>query len=309
MTLSGVLPFLISGSSKKSALRGRLVRIDDAVSDILARHDYPMAVSELLAESLVLSSCLASTMDYDGVFSLQAKGDGDVKLLLADVTSAGALRGYAQASADFTNADLGAPARLQQLMGAGYLSFTVDQGEQGRYQGIVALEDVDLNAAALRYFYQSEQLDTALILAASPPKNPNKKGGQSGKWHAAALMLQRIPDEGGNDEAIITTEPPKNHDNIWDDIWHTALTLMATCSRDELLDPDLAPADLLYRLFNEFDITALPIKPIHDQCRCSPERIHLMLEGLPEEEKQSLAVDNVITVSCEFCKNARSVSI
>ena len=303
--LSGVLPFLISGGSKKAALRGRLVRIDDAVSEILARHDYPMAVSELLAESLVLSSCLASTMDYDGVFSLQAKGDGDVRLLLADVTSAGALRGYAQASADFASADLGAPAPLLQLMGAGYLSFTVDQGEQGRYQGIVALEDVDLTAAALRYFYQSEQLDTALILAASPPKNPNKKGGQSGKWHAAALMLQRIPDEGGNDEAIISTQTPQSHD----DIWHTALTLMATCSRNELLDPDLAPADLLYRLFNEFDITASPVKPIHDQCRCSPERIHLMLEGLPEEEKQSLAVDNVITVSCEFCKNQRSVTI
>ncbi len=306
MTLAGVLPFLISGGSKKSALRGRLVRIDDAVSKILARHDYPAAVSELLAESLVLSSCLASTMDYDGVFSLQAKGDGDVRLLLADVTSAGALRGYAQAAADFTNADLGMPAPLLQLMGSGYLSFTVDQGEQGRYQGIVALEDVDLNAAALRYFYQSEQLDTALILAAKP----DKKGG----WHTAALMLQRIPDMGGNDgggndEAIITTEAPKNHDDVWDDIWHTALTLMATCSREELLDPNLAPADLLYRLFNEFDITVSPVKPIYDQCRCSPERIHLMLEGLPQEEKQSLAVDNVITVSCEFCKNARSVSI
>ena len=88
---SGILPFLIDKGPRR-ALMGRFARVDDVASSILSRHGYPVAVAELSAEAIALAACLASTMDYDGVFTLQASGDGPVKTLFADVTSAGAVR-------------------------------------------------------------------------------------------------------------------------------------------------------------------------------------------------------------------------
>ena len=286
---SGVLPFLIDKGPRR-ALMGRFARVDDVASSILSRHGYPVAVAELSAEAIALAACLASTMDYDGVFTLQASGDGPVKTLFADVTSAGAVRGYTSFDKNIGISERGAPAAIISLMGTGYLAFTVDQGEQGRYQGIVPIEAADLKSVSMRYFSDSEQIDTALLIAARP--------GADDGWHASALLLQRIPETGGIPETGDST--PDDEDM---DLWHTACTLMATCSRDEMLDPGLAPRDLLFRLFHELDVRVQPFRPLRDECRCSPERVERMLATLSDEEKSSLSDDGErIMISCEFCK-------
>ena len=86
-----------------------------------------------ILDDAALGAALASTMDYEGVFTLQASGDGRVRTLFSDVTSSGAIRGYASMDEDAGGLDqLGYPAPILDLMGAGYLAFTVDQGDQGR---------------------------------------------------------------------------------------------------------------------------------------------------------------------------------
>ena len=63
-------------------------------NSILERHEYPQLVATLQAEALALAACLSSTLKFDGVFTLQAKGDGLVRTLFADITEAGHLRGF-----------------------------------------------------------------------------------------------------------------------------------------------------------------------------------------------------------------------
>lgn len=281
---SGVLPFMI-GAGSRQVLMGRLVRVHDVASSILGRHGYPLSVSELSAETIALAACLASTMDYDGVFTLQASGDGPVKTLFADVTSKGAVRAYTSHDENMTRTDLGAPAAIISLMGSGYLAFTVDEGEQGRYQGIVPIEAPDLRSVSMRYFRDSEQIETALIIAARPQEDQG--------WQSAALLLQKIPETGG----------AGSNEDTDTDLWHTACALMGTCSRDEILDPGLPAEDLLYRLFNELDVRVQPFRYLRDECRCSPERVEGMLKTLSDEEKHSLSEDGErIMISCEFCK-------
>ncbi|MEC8851408.1 MAG: Hsp33 family molecular chaperone HslO, partial [Pseudomonadota bacterium] len=91
-----VLPFQI----EPFGLRGRGVRLGPAVDTVLSRHGYPEPVARLLAEILTLAACLAGALKYDGIFTLQAKGDSAVRTVVADVTSAGDLRGYAAFDAD-----------------------------------------------------------------------------------------------------------------------------------------------------------------------------------------------------------------
>ena len=88
----GVLPFQLD----TLGVRGRLVRLGPSLDAIIERHGYPLAVGRPLAEAMVLCATLATSLKYDGIFTLQISGDGPIRLLVTDLTSEGALRGYAQ---------------------------------------------------------------------------------------------------------------------------------------------------------------------------------------------------------------------
>src|SRR5579883_2241763 len=127
-------------------LRGRLVRLGPLLDEILTRHAYPEPVAVMLGEAIGLAAALAGALKYDGVFTLQTKGDGPIRLLVADVTTAGAVRGYAQFDeAKLAGLESAGALSVPRMLGAGYLALTVDQGEYTeRYQGIVALEGASL---------------------------------------------------------------------------------------------------------------------------------------------------------------------
>ena len=96
-----ILPFYLVGDAGSApVVRGRLASVGRAATSILDRHGYPLAVASLQAEALAIAACLSTFMKFDGVFTLQAKGDGLVKTLLADMTSDGAMRGYAAFDGD-----------------------------------------------------------------------------------------------------------------------------------------------------------------------------------------------------------------
>ena len=154
MTLNNhVIPFQIG----KNTVRGNIVRLQTVVSEILKRHEYPNNVESLLADTLTITACLGSRMKHDGIFTIQAKGTGDVHTLFSDITSEGFIRGYVGLNSDFENIE----SNLNSLMGSGHVSFTLDQGKYTkRYQGIVSLEESNMSKTAELYFNNSEQLET-----------------------------------------------------------------------------------------------------------------------------------------------------
>ncbi len=285
-----LLPFsLAPGDVAAPAFLGRIVRLGPLLDDILTRHAYPAPVAELLGEGLAVLTTLAGGLKYDGILTFQVQGDGPVSLLVADMTNAGTVRGYAKY--DETKlpaaADGAEPARA--LLGEGHLAVTVDQGPHTeRYQGMVALQGDTLADCAQHYFRQSAQLDTALMLAAS-------RVGDA--WRAGGLILQRMPD----------AKPPALRSDDGDDPWRRAMMLMATGTRDELLGPDLPAERYLYRLFHEENVRVQPPRPLTRGCRCSSERIVTVLNALPRDELAELEVDGHLMVTCEFCSETYAV--
>src|SRR5579875_3836754 len=135
-------------------VRGRLVRLGPLADALLTRHDNHPSVTALAGEALALAAGLAGALKFRGSFSFQAKGDGPVPMLLADCTEAGALRGYARAEPDKLAGLLatGEPPTAPDLLGTGYLAFTVDQGpDMDRHQGIVGIEGATLADMAMHY--------------------------------------------------------------------------------------------------------------------------------------------------------------
>ena len=81
MTLNNhVIPFQLGNNS----VRGNIVRLQTVVSEIVKRHEYPANIESLFADTLTITACLGSRMKHEGVFTIQAKGTGDVKTLFSD---------------------------------------------------------------------------------------------------------------------------------------------------------------------------------------------------------------------------------
>jgi molecular chaperone Hsp33 len=268
-------------------VRGRLVRLGPLAHALLTRHDNPAIVRRISGQALALAAGLAAALKFEGSFSLQVKGDGPVPMLLADCTDAGALRGYARFDTERLAALLAAdPApSAGTLFGKGYLAFTVDQGaERDRHQGIVAIEGTSLAELALHYFRTSEQMGCFVHLACAETAEG---------WRAGALILEKVPGEGGIDPAL---------DGLaLDESWNTATVLAATLTDGELLDDSLPAERLLYRLFHGEGIVVDRPRPLSYGCRCSRQRLSGILEGFGPDDLDHMSVDGDIVMTCEFC--------
>lgn len=277
---------------EKSNIRGRMVRLGSVLGDVMGKHDYPPPVTSLLSEAISLCLLLSAMLKYEGIFSLQIKGDGPVRLLVADVTTRGEVRAYA----GFDEAAVKKAAKRKQdidnhyyhLLGnKGYIAFTVDQGNaENRYQGIVELKGSSIVDSVLHYFTQSEQIKTSFKLAVHP---------QDGHWRAGGIMIQQMPDEGGT--ASVDAE-------VSLDDWTRAAMLLDTCTPGELLSPILSTADLLYRLFNEDGVRVYSPTHVRFQCRCNSDKVVNILRTIPRGEVEEICrKDGHVSLKCEFCSH------
>jgi molecular chaperone Hsp33 len=258
-------------------VRGHLVRLDASWRAAIEHHAYPRAVSDALGEAMAASVLMAGALKFDGRLSLQFEGSsGPLRLLLAQCTHRHAVRGVARHEAPAAG-----PAPAAGLFGDGQLAVTIDQAEGGeRYQGVVPLDGAGLAASLERYFDQSEQLPSRLVLAATTGR-------------ACGLLLQRVA----------VTAGPAGGETDADDAWRRIGLLAQTLSAEELLE--LPCRELLQRLFPEDDIRLFEGTPVFFQCSCSRERVAGILQALGGEEVRSiLAERGDVEVRCEFCNRA-----
>jgi len=256
---------------ERAGVRGVLVRLGPAWREVAARAHYPVPLRGLLGQALAASALLTGNIKLDGALSIELKSQDALRLLFAECTDQGRLRGLARWS------DPLPPALALDALNEAVLAITIGSVERGqRYQGLVALQHADLAGVLENYFVQSEQLPARIVLAADGE-------------HAVGLMLQKLPDEGGRDAA---------HD---DDAWNRVAHLTATLGSAEMLAT--APEELLYRLFHEESVRLFEPRPLAFGCTCSRERVSAMLRSLGRDEVEAAlsARDGEIEVICEFC--------
>jgi molecular chaperone Hsp33 len=260
--------FLLPGAG----VRGVLVHLDDTWRQIHARADHADPVTRLLGEAAAAAAVFTGHAKVDGRLSVQLRGRGALRTVFAECTSAGTLRGIAR-GAD----DLPPPQGLGDLGDDPVLAITIENPtrhgrEPQRYQGLVPLEGTDLGTAFERYFAQSEQLPTRILLAADGAR-------------AAGLMLQKLPGDAGDADG-----------------WTRAGALFDTLSPVELLS--WTGPDLVHRLFHEEAPEVLASRPLRFGCSCSRDRVAAMLQSLGEDEALAAVAEGVARVRCEFCGEA-----
>ena len=252
-------------------IRGEIVSLNNSYVDALAAHDYPKVVKHLLGELIASAILLSSTLKFEGLLTLQARGEGPLSLLMVECTDRKTFRAVAQFKDGIS------PASLQELLGKGNLLITVDPVKGNRYQGIVPLEKTTLSASLEDYFAQSVQLQTRLWLACD---------GDS----CAGLLLQALP---ANEEisAIVRAES-----------WNRVTTLAETVQDGELLE--LEHETLLLRLFHEEVVRIFASEPVRFACTCSQERSAKIISTLDRGEIASIIEEEgQLAMDCHFCNH------
>ena len=262
--------FLLDGAG----VRGVHVSLDATWQQIRDRassaHEAtPLAAMELLGEASAAAALFTGHAKLNGRLSIQLRGDGPLRTLFAECTSAGTLRGIAQIE---EGAEVSRD--LRALGPDALLAITIENAapegqEPMRYQGMVALASDSLAGAFEDYFEQSEQLPTRLLLVSDADR-------------AVGLMLQKLPGDDGDADG-----------------WNRSNALFDTLNTAELRDWPVEA--LLRRLFHEEEVGILARRPLAFGCSCSRERVSAMLESLGEEEAMAAAAEGVAEIRCEFC--------
>jgi molecular chaperone Hsp33 len=278
--------FILPFDLPKVGMRGRLVRLDAASARALSAHDLPETAARVAAETCVLAVLLGSAVKVANRLTVQTKSDGPLDLVTADYYSAD--DGRTAGVRAFARLDASRFASLENssfaaLVGSGVVAITIEPREGGKnYQGIVPLDGSSIAASAEAYFAQSEQLPTAIRLAAAPLFESGKR---DARWRAGGLMLQATP------EARIDA-----------DDWERLSAFMATLEDIELVDISLGAETVLWRLFHEDEVRVHPAEPVGFRCDCSTERIASVLGAYTRSDREGLAdPDGIIRARCEFC--------
>lgn len=253
---------------EKSPVRGEIVHLNHSLETILGQHQYPPIIQKYLSQALVAASLLVATIKFHGRLTVQFRGKGKLKMLLAQCNQNFHLRGLAEWDPELT-AD-----ELTQAFQQGVLAIMMDPDVEGgrRYQGIVEWKGDSLIASIENYFKQSEQLPTRIWMAVDQSQ-------------AAGLLLQVMP---------------KEKPEIYDHDWQHLTILAETITEAELLSLD--NEIILKRLFSSEDIRIFDPESVMFRCHCSLERSENAISLLTKEEVEDELKNNKnITVTCEFC--------
>ena len=264
-----IKPFML----ENGLFRGSFISADDAISKMMENHTYPSVVQSYLAQTALLAIALSAGIKYDGVFSLQIKGNGPISTLFCDVTTDYKIRGYAVYDSERLTGDL---SDMAEAVGTGQMLFSVAQIGQEPYQGVVALTGNSLTDTVKSYFKLSEQINTDIVL-------------RQHKNESRLIIVQQMPDKQG-----ITAEEKA-------DLWETVSVLLNSVKDVELFSDKLTPDEILFRLFHANELTVFPDNIPSFECRCYRDKMFNFLKKLPPEERETLYQDDIITAGCQFC--------
>ncbi len=249
-------------------IRGAHVRMSGAIDQIMAQHNYPAPIRQLLAEALVATVLLRHAIKEDGELTLQIQPQGPLQMLVAKCNHNLNVRGLAQFQADI------AADQLTTLLQQGQCVVTfIPDNRVDPTQSILEIKGQTITQVIEHYFFQSEQLSTRFNLAV----NNNQ---------AAGMLLQQLPQT----QPAVCIRWPKLSEQLTqlnaDDLMTDTASLMQTqFLRDSIKEVEMfAP------------------QAVNFACPCSIEKMRNAILTLGQSEAEAILKDQqCIEVKCEYC--------
>lgn len=244
------------------AIRGEFCSLDDSIKTFFAKRELPAAIEKLVAESILCSVLLSSTLKFEGKLSIQAQSTDMSNIIFAECSHEFNFRALTRNASDSVD-----------WLKSGQCVVTISPEKGQRYQGIIPLDSLSMPENIIGYLQQSEQLDSYLHCFFNADDTL-----------AAALLLQKLPGADTEDE----------------DGWNRVTQLASTLTQEEALTWDTEI--LITRLFSEEDVTLYESDTVSFRCQCSRSKLLDAFRQFSAEDIRDLYdEDKKIHSECEFC--------
>jgi molecular chaperone Hsp33 len=275
--------YLVRGTALDGKIRAFALDATGVVRELQRRHDTHPAVSAALGRTAMgaLLLAAASLKEPDHLLTVDVRGDGPVRRILASADGRGRVRGLV-GNPHVHAESRGGKLNVRGVVGtSGFLSVTKDLGMREPYRGMVELVSGEIGEDLVYYLAQSEQTPSGAGIGVfvRPDLGIEAAGGY------LVQLLPGVPDD--EVEALERRSATLPHP--------TALIRAGT-----------TPERMLDALFPEgFDV--LDRYPVSFHCPCSRERFESAIVSLGEAEVRRIIEEEeqpYTEVVCHFCNEA-----
>lgn len=250
-------------------VRGELVNLSQTFQEIVAPHNYPLGVKQLLGELVAATCLLTATLKFEGEIAVQLQGDGPIGYMAVNGNHQQEMRGIARMTSE-THA-----TSLQELIGKGNMVITIRPKNGEPYQGVVALEQATLAECLAHYFEVSEQIPTKIWLFSNEDTS-----------QIAGSLIQLLPD--GDDKAQQQAD------------FEHLCQLTNTIKSDEIFSLD--SETLLYRLYHQEEVRLFAPQAVSYKCSCSEQKcLNAISQIEPSELEAIIAEQGSVDMTCDYC--------
>lgn len=273
---------LIRGNSMDGAIRVFAAVTTDLANEAQRiHHTYPVATAamgRLLTGAAIMGA--AGLKNETDSMTVQIKGEGEIKNLVAVTDSQSRVRGYI--SNPFVDRPLNNKGKLDVggAIGGGYLSVVRDLGMKEPYVGQIPLISGEIAEDLTYYYAKSEQIPTSFALGVLVDTDNSVLA-------SGGFMIQLMPEA--------TEEMAERLEEILKDI--PPVTAMI---RD-----GMSAEDILFRITEGFSMICenKSVTPKYE-CKCSKERMEKALISIGREELGKLIDEQgEAELTCQFCDN------
>lgn len=272
---------LVSGLLKKADLRVVLALTSDLSRQARATHGTAPAAAALLSQALTAAALMGALQKHDARINLQVECDGPLRGLFVDGDASGLVRGYVKnLHVEYVGSE-GQYHWRPVLGNKGFLSVLRDLGGGEYYRSAVELVHFDLAADMERYFHQSDQVPSHLLLAQLPTGGD---GAADSLGIVAGLLVQPLP--GADMDAFKSLGVRLRGD------FESVLRAHASAGTTAVLRA----------LLTEPDFEVMSRYPLRFGCSCSKERVKRALLAMGREELTDLLEkEGQAEATCQFC--------
>lgn len=232
------------------------------------------ALGRLLTAGAIMGSMCKNDSD---ILTLQIQCSGPIGGLTVTANAAAQVKGYVNHPDIILPSSPNGKLDVGNALGSGILNVIKDTGLKEPYIGQANLTSGEIAEDLTYYFATSEQIPTSVALGVLMEKNNTVK-------HAGGFIIQLMPFA---------------EENLISDL---EIRLKEFNSITSLMNDGMTPENMMYKLFEGYDIT------FHDSitpkyfCNCSKDRVYKAVMSVGKKEINEMIADNKpIEVNCHFC--------
>ncbi|WP_053956147.1 Hsp33 family molecular chaperone HslO [Inediibacterium massiliense] len=270
--------YILRGVAANKSIRVFLGITTNLVEEARKIHHTTPVATAALGRTLTGTVMMGLMLKGDkNKLSIQIKGDGPLKQILAVSDSKGNVKGYV------SNPNVELPLRedkkldVGRAVGKGKMIVIKDLGLKDPYIGQSDLVSGEIAEDFTAYFAYSEQQPSAVGLGVLVDRDYSVK-------EAGGFIIQVLPD--ASDDVILKLEKRINE----------------LPSVTKLMEETQDGEEMLKRILEGFDLEILDKQEVFLNCDCSEEKLERALISIGEKDlKQIIEEDGQAELTCHFC--------